>query len=201
MKDLYFDSEKHEYYYKGEKVPCVSDILSMIDTIAMRGVPQRNIQNAGEKGKRIHEQIEDYCYGVLEINEEWQEENCDIEPYIQAFMQWAKDTDFTPYLCEEPLYGENTRVAGTIDLLYRRNGKLVLTDNKTAKTLSKLRCTIQLNIYRLNWNDAHEEKVNDLSILQIKDNGEYREIPIEINENLAKEWIAKYYEIKGDKKL
>ena len=29
MKDLYFDGEKHEYYYKGEKVPCVSDILSI----------------------------------------------------------------------------------------------------------------------------------------------------------------------------
>ena len=49
MQDLYFDSSTHSYYYKGEKKPCVSDVLKMVDVIALEGIPQRNLETAAEQ--------------------------------------------------------------------------------------------------------------------------------------------------------
>ena len=46
MIDLYFDSETHQYYWKGEKVPCVSDLCKMIDCLTMSGIPPQTLVKA-----------------------------------------------------------------------------------------------------------------------------------------------------------
>lgn len=201
MKDLYVDKEKHDYYYKGEKKDCVSDVLSIIDVVQMKGIPPKNLLNAGERGSRIHEQTENYEYGLLDMDEEWLYDNQDIEPYVRAYIEWEKEFGGLPVASEEPLYCEKTGVAGTIDLVKERNGKLALIDKKTSSKLSFLRCAIQLNIYCINWNETHERKIDELYILQLNNNGKYKLIPIEVDEALALKWIGIYNEIKGDKKI
>ena len=198
MKDLFFDTDSHKYYYKGRPVPCVSDVLRVIDTIALSGIPGNILRNAADKGTRIHEATEDFEYGLLVIDEEWSAENQDIEPYVRAYIAWAEKFNEFPIASEESLFSETTGVAGTIDLVKEINGKLALIDKKSSSRLSYLRCAIQLNIYRINWNETHERKIDELYILQLKSNGQYRFIQIEINEDLAFKWINIYNEIKGD---
>ena len=201
MKDLYFDEERHEYFYCGEKKPCVSDILKPIDAIALDGIPPQNLAKAGERGTRIHEETEAYDYGLLEMDDEWVYNNQDILPYIEAYIQFCEDYPSLPMESECRTYCEETGVAGTIDLVKEINGKLALIDKKTSSKLSFLRCAIQLNIYCINWNETHERKIDELYILQLNNNGKYKLIPIEIDEALALKWIEIYNEIKGDKKI
>ncbi len=202
MKDLYFDTESHTYYWKGEKVPCVSDMLAMIDCITMKGIPPQNIINASERGRRVHEATEDFEYGLLDIDEDWISENEDIEPYVCAYIDWWSEVNSSlPIASEEPLYCEETGLAGTIDLIKQKDGELWLIDKKTSATLGQLRSLLQLNIYRLNWNATHEEKINRLAILQLRKDETYRFIEIPIDEKKTWEWIEKFREIKGDKKL
>lgn len=202
MKDLYFDTENHQYYWKGEKVPCVSDMLAMIDCITMKGIPPQNLVNASERGSRVHEATEDFEYGLLDMDEDWLSENEDIEPYVCSYIDWWGDGNSSmPIASEEPLYCEETGIAGTIDLVKRKDGELWLIDKKTSATLGTLRSILQLNIYRLNWNATHEEKISRLAILQLRKDETYRFIEIPIDEQKTWDWINKFWEIKGDKKL
>lgn len=202
MKDLYFDPETHTYYWKGEKVPCVSDMLDMIDCITMKGIPPQNLVKASERGRRVHEATEDFEYGLLDMDEDWLSENEDIEPYVCAYIDWWCELNSSlPIASEEPLYCEETGLAGTIDLVKQKDGELWLIDKKTSATLGQLRSLLQLNIYRLNWNATHEEKISRLAILQLRKDETYRFIEIPIDEKKTWEWIEKFREIKGDKKL
>lgn len=202
MKDLYIDSEKHEYYWQGEKKPCVSDILKMVDVIAMDGIPVRNIEKAGERGKKIHEQTELYDLGMLDLtDDEWWQENEEISGYVMAYISFRKDNPQIPVAIEESLYSEELDLCGTIDRVFMFNGVGTILDIKSSNTISELRNTLQLNFYRKIWNETQSVKIESLKILQLKDNGEYRLIPIETNEGIAIDWLSKYKQIKGDKKL
>lgn len=202
MKDLFFDSDHHQYYWKGEKVPCVSDLCKMIDCLTMGGIPAQILVKASERGTRVHEATEDFEYGLLDLDEEWCAENEDIEPYVTAYIDWWGDGNASiPVATEEALYSDETGLAGTIDLVKERNGELWLIDKKTSATLGALRSLLQLNIYRLNWNANHDRKINHLAILQLVKDGTYREIEIPIDEAKTMEWINKFREVKGDKKL
>lgn len=202
MKDLYFDDESHTYYWKGEKVPCVSDLCKMIDCLTLGAIPPQVLVNASERGTRVHEATEDFEYGLLDMDEEWLAENEDIEPYVCAYIDWWGDGNSnTPIATEEQTYCEETGLAGTIDLIKRKDGELWLIDKKTSATLGYLRSLLQLNIYRLNWNATHDEKVNRLAILQLVKDGTYRFIEIPINETKTWDWIDKFWEVKKDKKI
>lgn len=202
MRDLFFDGEKHEYYYKGEKKPCASDILKLIDCVALDGIPPRNLNMASERGTRTHEATDDYDYGLIDIeDEEWAEENSDIYPYVKAYADFNKDYSGFPVASELPLYCEKTGVAGTIDLVRNVYGELAIIDKKSSSSLKFLRNAIQLNIYRINWNETHAQKVESLYVLHLQNNGKYRLIPIGVDEDLAFKWIGIYNEIKSDKKI
>lgn len=206
MKNLYFDGERHEYFYCGEKKPCVSDILKIIDAITLDGIPPQNLAKASERGSRVHEETDAYDYGLLEMDDEWVFNNQDILPYIEAYIQFCEDYPSLPMESEYPTYCEKTGVAGTIDLVKEIDGKLAIIDKKTTSAVGVLRNSIQLNIYRLNWNETNKRQVESLYILDLahkdKKTGKlYRLLPFPIDENQAFKWIAIYNEIKGDKKI
>lgn len=205
MTDLYFDERYHEYYYKGEKVPCVSDILTVVDAVAMKSIPQKYIDAAGERGTAIHEATERWEYGDYDIMRTLDElvEDGDIDTinYVIAYQAFRQKHDSVPLAIEEKVYSEKYGVAGTIDRVMRIDGEMAITDIKSAKTIKRLRNVIQLNLYRLLWNDTHEIKVTRLYILQLMENAEYRPIEIPINEDLALKYLAIYNEIKEDKAI
>lgn len=203
MKDLYFDSEKHEYYYKGEKVDCVSDVLKLVDVIALEGIPPRNLQIAAERGTAVHELTEDYDFDLIDLtDDEWIQENEEYYNYLIAYANFVKDQPTKPIVSEEQLYSPTYNLAGTLDLVKYIDGEIAIVDKKTSKTISALRSLLQLNLYRLLWNENHQDMpCRKLYILQLKENGEHRLIPIEINEEKVLAYLNIFKEIKGDKKL
>lgn len=203
MEGLYFDSEKHIYYYFGEQKPCVSDILKIVDVIALEGIPQRNIEMAAERGTLVHEQTEDYEYGLVDLlDDDWVQEHFDIVNYVYAYANFRNAYPTLPIASEEKLYSIEHDFAGTVDLVKYIDGKLAIIDKKTSKTISKLRSELQLNAYRIMWNEIHpNQQVDTLYILQLNDNGEHRLIPVEVNENLFYKYLNIFKEIKGDIKL
>lgn len=57
-------------------------------------------------------------------------ENC-----VLSFYEWEKNHPVEPILVEEPLVSEEYQYGGTIDLLAKINGDLVLIDFKTGKAI------------------------------------------------------------------
>lgn len=203
MKDLYFDSEKHEYYYKGKKVDCVSDVLKLVDVINLEGIPPRNLQIAAERGTAVHELTEDYDYDLIDLtDDEWIQENEEYYNYVIAYANFVKKHPEKPIASEERLYSRQMDLAGTLDLVKYIDGEIAIIDKKTSKTISALRSLLQLNLYREMWNENHPDLLCErLYILQLKENGEWRLIPIEKNYDFTTDFLAIYKVIKGDKKL
>lgn len=203
MEGLYFDSDTHSYYYQGEKKDCVSDILKIVDVIAMEGIPQKNIEKAAERGTAVHKQTEDYDYGLIDtLDDEWIQENFEIVNYVIAYENFTKDYPSFPIASEESVYSQCYEFAGTIDLVKYIDGKIAIIDKKSSKTISALRSALQLNAYRLAWNEIHPDlKADALYILQLTELGEYRLLPIDINEELFIKYLSIFKEIKGDKKI
>jgi len=202
MLGLYFDKDSHTYYFEGEKTYCVSDVLKLVDVIAMEGIPQRNIDIAAERGTKVHQATEDYEYGEIDLlDDEWLQENSEIENYVVAYANFLKDYPTKPLHSEESFYSNTYNLAGTFDLVKYVDGKLAIIDKKTSKTISNLRSILQLNAYRIIWNDIHPETpIEALYILQLCETGEYRFIPIELNSKILN-YLEIFYEIKGDVKI
>lgn len=203
MQDLYLDTEAHTYYYKGEAVPCVSDVLKLVDVITMAGIPMRNLEIAAERGTRVHEQTEMIDYAEVDtLDEDWQLENEDIMGYLIAYMNFLKDYPTFPLGREESLFSLTHSFAGTLDLVKYINGEVSIIDIKTSKTISKLRSELQLSAYDILWVEHHADMpAKKHYILQLTDIGEYRLIPIESNTEKFLDYLEKYKEAKGDVKL
>lgn len=203
MEGLYFDSENHQYYFEGEKKPCVSDILKMVDVIAMEGIPLRNIEKAAERGTLVHEATENLEYGLIDtLDDEWIQDNYEIMSYVLAYQNFLNDYPSKPIAREESIFSKEKGFAGTIDIVKYINDEIAIVDIKTSKTISELRSILQLNAYRIAWNENHPDMpVTKLYILQLSDVGEYRFTPIDTNEERFNTYLNLFNEIKGDKKL
>jgi len=203
MENLFFDGETHTYYYKGDKVPCVSDILKMVDVITMVGIPIRNLEAAAERGTRVHQETEKLDYGEIDPQDEaWLQENADIAPYVIGYQNFLSVYPTLPIAREEALYSKHYRYAGTLDLVKFIDGKIAIVDIKTSKTISELRSSLQLNAYRLLWNETHPDmQADDLYILQLDGDNGYRLFKVEVDAEQFYDVLILYKKIKGDRKL
>jgi len=199
---------KHEYYVNGDIKESVSDILAFIDCKTLKFIPPRYLVEAGERGTRIHSATEDYEFERDKFD--WndfmgeEQENADIYNYIIAYANFIKEHPSIPVGIELSLYSEEFNICGTIDRLKHIGDKLAVVDIKSAKTIGTLRSQLQLFAY---YKMARENgfKVEDAYILQLKDNGTYELMAIDIFEPEVEEtfrWLVKLNsQIKNDKKL
>lgn len=202
------EKDKHEYYVNGELKESVSDILDFIDCKTLKHIPPRYLIDAGERGTRIHRATEDYEFERDEFD--WDEflgeekDNADIYNHIIAYANFIKEQPSIPVEIEKSLYSEEFDICGTIDRLKMVNGELAVVDIKSAKTIGTLRSQLQLFAY---YKMARENgyDVKQAYILQLKDNGTYELMPIDIFDTEIEEtfrWLVKFNnKIKHDKKL
>jgi hypothetical protein len=198
------DSSSHTYRWKGEKKDCVSDMLKLVDVIQMQGIPARYLDEASIRGSRVHEATEDYDYGLLDIlDDEWNRDNQDIIGYVMAYINFTEDEKYKglPVATEISLYSETLNMCGTIDLVKKVGNDLIIFDKKTSSKVGTLRSILQLNAYRIMWNENFDQKVEKLYILQLKPNGEYIVKEIKVAENILRQFKLLYDKIKGDKEL
>lgn len=178
MAKLIFYDATHTYEVDGEEIPSVSEITRFISREVYGDVTQFNLDRAGDRGSKVHKALEVLDkYGQVEITE-------DIEPYIRAYLQFRKDHKADWKYIEKPLCAEDKSYAGTLDRYGSVDGKNTLLDFKTTKTISpahRQMYSAGQNLYR----KALDEPVEQILILQLRDDGTYKLYPLDIEDALA----------------
>lgn len=120
---LTFDPKSHIYKFNEHPVPSVTTVLKDMGFINT----QYFTEEGRERGTLIHRIIEWYCKKTLDLD------TVDpvLNPYLEAWIQFAKDTGFKPEAVEVPLYNKIYRVAGTPDHIGALDGRESVIDVKS----------------------------------------------------------------------
>ncbi|HPD58329.1 MAG TPA: hypothetical protein PKW17_13885 [Smithellaceae bacterium] len=103
-----FDDEKHLYFYQGNKLDSVTQILQAEGFIDIRWYDDWSRQ----KGKYVHQAIKYY------LADELDESSLDpeIKPYLEAFKKFLSDSNFNITSSERPGISTILKYAGTPDI-------------------------------------------------------------------------------------
>ena len=98
----------------------------------------------------------------------------EVDRRVEAFVDWWNTLDEPEILAVELLlFDPEYYVAGTLDLLIRVNGKVMLVDFKTGKKYEKTQ-SIQLTYYKNLIERLYNIKVDELACLFLTDKGKYK---------------------------
>ncbi|MBP7359700.1 hypothetical protein [Bacteroides graminisolvens] len=158
-RDIQFLPFEHIYLYKGStRLVPVSNIISYFfkpfdsfywssSKAMQRGVPQGQIlEEWDEKGARsrevgtfMHRQIEN-CYNELEYKNEYHfryigkyiitDQYIDLGLEHEQFNSFRCKHSFTPFRTEWAVYDERLKIAGTIDMIYKKDEEYDIYDWK-----------------------------------------------------------------------
>ena len=118
------NEKTHEYECNGKKYPGVTQILKDCGLIDITWYTQETAM----KGTYVHE-----CLKLLDENVPlvMLDIGSDIEGYIDAYLQFKKDTDYKILQIERPYIDKDLRFAGTPDRICAINGADCILDIKT----------------------------------------------------------------------
>lgn len=128
METLIFDEEQHKYTYNGVVIPSVTQILQTAGLSSFGNINESVLQEAGERGKLVHQYTEDYDNGVLDLDLL----SSTYRGYIDSWASFIKDYNFVPQYVEVPLAHKWLKFAGTIDRVGTINkDELIILDIKS----------------------------------------------------------------------
>ena len=176
FSELHFDENKHLYTLQKAGVtlelPSVTQILRFVSREFYDGVPQPVLEQAADRGTRVHEAIEAYAdFG-------WLEKDDDTAPYILAYEAWEKDHNFQTVASEYRLYHRTRLYAGTADMIFIEEGNLSLLDFKTSQTVLEGLTAAQLYGYAEALK-SHGVNIEKTYILHLKNDATYEFIPVD----------------------
>lgn len=156
IKELSFDRDTHTYYYHGRRLNGVTRaIAGKLQKSFPAGLAK--VQVMTSYGTQVHKEVEDYINtGVYPSSEQgkWIAEYLK-QNYIDGFvLTEVKVSDF-----------ENT--ASSIDIVAMTKDGIVLFDIKTGN-FDRSYCTLQLNAYRLMYENCYNSKVVALKVINSK---------------------------------
>lgn len=185
-----FNEELHRYTTPaGERLPGVTSILGeyirverlnvAVHSLTGNTIPLPVLDAAAEYGRAAHKILElSTLHGVDSFDAPESMQNA-----VRQIRQFIEDYAPQPVMCEQPLYSEKHRYAGTSDLVFIshriRNGKrLCLLDAKSGQAgqLTGPQTAAYEDLYR---EETGEKGLIDRFKLQLpKGGGDYRLIPL-----------------------
>lgn len=179
MPELIFEKGPHIYTLDGEELPSVTELTRFLSREVYNDAPPALTSAAAERGSRVHEATELLDkVGSAEVSSS-------IAPYLRAYAKFRKEHKVEWEQIEWSVHNE-ALYAGTIDRYGSVEGKKVIVDIKTTENISKghrILYTAALNLYRKAIQS--DFAVEALYILQLKKDGNYRLIQLEIQDELA----------------
>lgn len=177
MGQLLFFDNAHKYQLDGVELPSVSKVTRFISREVYGEVNQFILDNACERGTKVHKATEIIDkYGKVECEE-------DIVPYVQAYISWRKDKGIgKDNIVEvESAYGNvELGYAGTIDRIFLIDNEYWLVDIKSSSTPQKRIWEACLNGYKLLWEKENpDKKISKMMDLHVKKDGTYKELFVE----------------------
>lgn len=179
MANLVFYDQTHQYTVDGVEVPSVSELTRFISREIYQDTQQFMLDAAASRGTNVHKATEALDkFGSVEVDDE-------ALPYLQAYLAFRKDHQPDWEKVEWSVHNGQT-YAGTLDRYGVLREKRVILDIKTTANISKghrVLYTAAQNLYRMAIESEHP--VDALYILQLKKDGSYRLIELEIQDELA----------------
>ena len=183
---LEFYEDTHTYVYEEEELPSVSEILRFVRYDLYGASPKNKaaLGKAADRGSRVHRACEEIDRkGMTDCDP-------DIIQYIAAYVKFLSEHEVEWKYIETPCFKlRPIPYAGTLDRYGVVDGKKMLIDIKSTKTITKgnkLLYEAQLNAYGTadyfqtskTTIDAIPLKIDEMAILQLKDDGTYKLIPV-----------------------
>ena len=164
-----FSDNTHRYFtrFKDSYLSITKLLKEMGISPNYDSVDEVKLQQSIDYGKTIHSDIENYCkFDEIGITNE-----------LDEFIKWSKENKIN-YVASEYMV-HNDLLAGTIDLIYKEKGKLVISDIKTTSQIHKDCVSWQLSLYRY----LLGENIEKATCIHIRPNlYEVVEIPLKSNE-------------------
>lgn len=166
LPGISFEEKGHRYKVDGNYLPSVSTIIEPIRNAEYNGIPEDVMQTAARRGTIIHEAVETYIlYGFRDVPLE-------ICGYFDAFVAWKEARKPEILASEYRVYHKAMRYCGTIDLIYKVDGKLVMADVKTTAAIMRPLVSLQLEGYdRALY--SHDIKVSEKRVIHLRPDGTF----------------------------
>lgn len=181
---LRFIKNAHKYFIDGIEVPPVSAIMKHVLPNVYENIDEKIINVASKRGEMMHYEIENYeKNGISGYSTEFKNYlNLKEENNIKSIMNELFIIYFN---------GSVPMFAGRLDLVYERDNKLGILDFKRTRDFYLDRVSLQLNLYRLAFNQSFGLDINELACMRLR---EYLKefIIIKNDTMLAIEAIDKY---------
>lgn len=194
MANLIFYDDTHRYTVDGEEVPSVSELTRFLTREIYGDVNQYVLDAAAERGTKVHKAAEALDkFGSVEIDD-------DLVGYIKAYVSFLKDNK-PVWSKVEWAVNNGTLYAGTIDRYGEIGGRHGIVDLKTTANIDKghrVLYTAAQNLYRMAI--EADNKVEFLDILQLRKDGTYSLIELDIQDELAKACIVMHEALKKKKR-
>ena len=150
-----FDALTHTYTVDGRVLPSVSEIIKRILPGQYESIPEWILNKAAEFGTDVHSMIEAYNEHGLYLPAEDERKNYCLD-------EWIRLKDGIEIKSSEMMVSYKDLYAGTFDAMAMIDGKLVLMDFKTTSKVHTEHLTLQLNLYRLAYENLYKRKVDRL---------------------------------------
>lgn len=182
----YYDDE-HMYLVNGVIVPSITQLLKKRFGGKYDGVNSAVLNKAAEEGTKVHKAIELYCKNG---------EESDIEE-LRNFKFLKKRYSFDVLNNEVPivLFNDDEPIAaGRLDMVLKMGDDIGLADIKRTSVLDKEYVGLQLNLYRLAYQQCYDTEITILKAIHLReDKRKFVDIPI--NEPYTLDFIK---EIKNE---
>lgn len=135
MNDLRLERDTSKYVIAGQRVPSVTEILSIAGMIDFGGVDQNVLDAAAERGRLAHRVTALWDRGALSVAEDGLPDVYrPVQGYLEAYVQFREDLKAEPLLVEHSFVCRTYRYAGTLDRVFvLPGGKILVVDLKTGQ--------------------------------------------------------------------
>jgi len=126
-----------DYVEKNYMTKDANGLLVSKDTLKLaRTAWSKNRDSAGDIGKIVHRHIENYVKSKMQ-NKPFPViyENTQVKNMVEKFIEWSETENIKFLLSEQKIYSEKHWYAGTVDIVFEKDGKKYIGDIKTAKDI------------------------------------------------------------------
>ncbi len=186
--DVTFDPDKHQYVVDGFKVTNISKIVDSIYPRDHKKIDPEILKLAAEKGIELKNMIDNFeAHGLKTYHKE-----------MQGYLALKTQHQFTVLAHDVVvlLYHHGAVIgAGSFDMVVKSpymKGQ-GLADVKRMKHINEQRLTLQLNLYKLAYEQTYKQKLHYLKCIHIR-NYQHQYLDIMIDQDTAKDALNTYVE-------
>lgn len=128
---LQFDATEHRYTLAGKPLPSVTQILAIANDFDR--VPQAILENARDRGERLHQAINLYNRDELDYDSLDDETRAGVH----AWDRFINESGAAVIASEQPIYHSKLGYAGTPDTVLYWNNRTVIPDIKASFTVPR----------------------------------------------------------------